>query len=88
MGIKKFLALVQETLGLDELKKASKKESVKVLLKKLYAKKDAIDKSLKSKVNKKSKKELQEEKEIIVFQIKKGKAILEKLNLQKDKNGK
>ncbi len=80
MGVKKFIELVKETLGLDEMKKLSKKKSVKNLLKKLNAKKDAISKALKAKLNKKKKKELNEEMDIILFQIKKGEAILKKLN--------
>lgn len=80
MGVKKFIELVTETLGLDDLKKASKKKSIKSLLKKLNSKKDAIEKALKAKLDKKKKKELTEEKDIILFQIKKGEAILKKLN--------
>ena len=80
MGVKKFIELVTETLGLDAMKKSSKKKSVKNLLKKLNSKKDAIGKKLKVKSSKKKKKELNEEMEIIQFQIKKGEAILKKLN--------
>ena len=80
MGVKKFIELVKETLGLDEMKKLSKKKSVKNLLKKLNSKKDAIEKSLKAKLDKKKKKELNEERDIILFQIKKGEVILKKLN--------
>ena len=80
MGVKKFIELVTETLGLDEMKKSSKKKSVKSLLKKLNSKKDVIDKKLKAKPNKKKKKELNEEMDIILFQIKKGEVILKKLN--------
>jgi len=80
MGVKKFIELVTETLGLDEMKKSSKKKSIKNLLKKLNSKKDAISKRLKAKLSKKKKKELNEEMEIIQFQIKKGEAILKKLN--------
>jgi len=80
VGVKKFIELVTETLGLDEMKKSSKKKSVKSLLKKLNSKKDVIDKKLKAKPNKKKKKELNEEMDIILFQIKKGEAILKKLN--------
>ena len=56
MGIKKFIELVTETLGLDEIKKSSKKKSIKNLLKKLNSKKDAIEKALKAKSDKKRKK--------------------------------
>jgi len=80
VGVKKFIELVTETLGLDEMKKSSKKKSIKNLLKKLKSKKDSIDKELKAKVGKKKKKELSEELDIILFQIKKGEAILKKLN--------
>jgi len=81
MGSKKFIEMVMETLGLDEIKKSSKKKSVKTLIKKLNNKKDKIDEVLKVKSGKKKQKELQEEKEILLCQIKKGEAILKKLNL-------
>ena len=80
MGVKKFIELVTETLGLDKMKKSSKKKSVKSLLKKLNSKKDVIDKKLKAKPSKKKKKELNEEMDIILLQIKKGETILKKLN--------
>lgn len=80
MGVKKFIELVTETLGLDDMKKLSKKKSVKNLLKKLHSKIDVIDKALKAKSDKKKKKELNEERDIILFQIKKGESILKKLN--------
>lgn len=80
MGVKKFVQSVTEFLGLEYSKKLSKKKSVKSLLKKLYSKKDAINKSLNGKIDKKRKKELLEEKDIILFQIKKGEKILNKLN--------
>ena len=70
MGVKKFIELVTETLGMDEMKKLSKKKSIKNLLKKLNSKKDLIDEALKDKSNKKKTKELNEEREIILFQIK------------------
>lgn len=97
MGVKKFIALVKGTLGLNEIKNASKKKSIKNLLKKLRNKKGKINKQLKAKIDKKKKAELVEEKEIILMQIKKGKEILEKLTLEdtkasnkikKEKNGK
>ncbi len=80
MGVKKFIELVTETLGLDEMKKSSKKKSIKNLLKKLNSKKDVISKELEAKPGKKKKKELNEERDIILFQIKKGEVILKKLN--------
>ena len=80
MGVKKFIQSATDFLGLDHSKKLSKKKSVKKLLKKLNSKKDAIDKALKAKLDKKKKKELNEERDISLFQIKKGEAILKKLN--------
>jgi len=89
MGVKKFIELVTETLGLDDFKKASKKKSIKNLLKKLNVKKELIEKKLKAKLDKKKKKELLEEQDIILFQIKKGNTILKKLNSElKEENGK
>lgn len=80
MGTKKFIELVTETLGLDDLKKSSKKKSIKNLLKKLNSKKDVIDKALKAKLDKKKKKDLNEERDIVLCQIKKGEAIFKKLH--------
>ena len=80
MNIAKFISSVIESLGLDEFKKAGKKKSVKNLLKKLHARKEKIGKSLQMKLEKKEKKELKEELDIITCQIKKGKKILDKLN--------
>ena len=80
MGVKKFIKSVTEFLDLDYSKKLSKKKSVKILLKKLDSKKDAINKSLIEKIDKKRKKELLEEKDIVLCQIEKGEKILKKLN--------
>ncbi len=89
MGVKKFIELVTETLSLEDFKKSSKKKSIKNLIKKLNNKKELIEKKLKAKLDKKRKKELIEEQDIILFQIKKGNSILKKLNLQlKEENGK
>jgi len=86
MGVKKFIGLVTETLGLDAIKKASKKKSIKNLLKKLRNKKGKINKRLKVKIDKKKREDLKEEKEIILLQIKKGEGILKKLNSVDVKN--
>jgi len=80
MSAKKFIELVTDTFGLEDPKKSSKKKSIKNLLKKLNEKKDSIDTALKEKLDKKKKKELKEEKDILLAQIKKGEKILEKLN--------
>ncbi len=81
MGIKKFIENVKESLGLDEFKKKSKKKSIKSLLKKLNDKKEKITLALENKnINKKDKKILLEELDIITIQIQNGDKILNKLN--------
>jgi len=65
MGIKKFLESVKESLGLDEFEVEGKKNRIKTLLKKLNEKKRIINKELKKHLDKKEKKELKEELEII-----------------------
>lgn len=80
MGVKKFIETVKEFLELNGFKKAGKKQSIKKLLKKLNLKKEKIEKALTKKVDKKEKKAMEEELEIICFQIKKGKKILDKLD--------
>lgn len=80
MKIKDFINSVKGSLGLDDLKKAGKKKSIKSLLKKLYAQKEKIQKALNKRSDKKKKNELEEELTIITFQIKKGEKILDRLN--------
>ena len=80
MGKKKFIQNVTEALGIDDFQVSSKKKSIKTLLKKLNAKKEVLDKSLKTKLDKKVKKELEEERDIIICHIEKGEKILKKLN--------
>jgi hypothetical protein len=82
MGIKKFIKKVKSTLGLDDYEIEGKKKSLKDLIKKLNVRKKDIKKSLES-ANKKDKKELNEELEIVVCQIKKGKKILHDLYADK-----
>lgn len=79
MGFKKFFESVQECLGLENSENESKKKSTKNLLKKLNSKKNNIEQLLKKKLSKKDKNELEEELKIIVFHIKKGKKVLQKL---------
>jgi len=89
MGIKKFIAAVIESLGLDEFENTGKKKSVKRLLEKLKARKEILDNTAKKKLDKKKKKDLKEELAIITLQIKKGEKILDKLNMTvKPKNSK
>ncbi|WP_373028365.1 hypothetical protein [Sulfurovum sp.] len=78
MGIKKFIKKVKSTLGLNNYEVEDKKKSLKDLLKKLNRRKKCIKKSLEN-ANKKEKKELNEDLDIITCQIKKGKNILHKL---------
>ena len=80
MGKKKFIQNVTEALGLDDFQTSNKKKAVKILLKKLNGKKEVLDKSLKGKIEKKARKELEEEREIILCHIEKGEKILKKLN--------
>ncbi len=80
MKIKDFIKSVKESLGLDDVKKAGKKKSIKSLLKKLYEQKEKIQKALHKRPDKKKKSDLEEELAIITFQIKKGEKILDRLN--------
>ncbi len=80
MGIKKFISMVTESLGIEEFNKSSKRKSIKSLLKKLKAKKDTLSKELAKKMDKTATKDKKEELDIITIQIKKGEKILEKLN--------
>ena len=79
MGIKKFIRSVQSTLGLEDINKEGKKKALKNLLKKLRKRKRSIVESLEGSLDKKERRELEEELEIISLQIKKGKKILYKL---------
>ncbi len=79
MGIKKFIKNVKHTLGLNDYGIEGKKKSLKDLLRKLNIRKNRINKSLKSDIKKKEKKELEEELKIVSCQIKKGKKILHDL---------
>ncbi|MDD2790217.1 MAG: hypothetical protein PHU40_06055 [Sulfurimonas sp.] len=79
MGVKKFIKTVTKFLKLGEFKDEGKKKSVKELLKKLNKRKRVIKKRLESDLEKKEKKELREEFEIVSVEIKNGKAILFKL---------
>ena len=83
MGIKKFIKNVKHTLGLNDYGIEGKKKSLKDLLKKLNSRKKSINKLLKSDIEKKEKKELEEELEIVRCQIKKGKKILHDLYSKK-----
>ncbi len=79
MGVEKFITKVKEYLGLDSFGDLSKKKEIKNLLIKLREKKKEIKRLLKENPSKKIKRELEEEYEIILVQIKKGDKLLEKL---------
>ncbi len=83
MGLKKFIKSVKSTLGLKDFNQEGKKKSLKELLKKLNKRKKSITASLKATEDKKEKKELTEELDIVTLQIKKGKKILYKLYAKK-----
>ncbi len=77
MDITKFIDKVKVFLELDGFEKATKEKSVKKLLKKLIIKEKNILESLKNSQDKKQKEAMQEDLDIIVKQIKKGKKLLE-----------
>lgn len=83
MGVKKFIKSVKKFLNLGDLEVEGKKKSVKELLKQLNKRKRGIKKQFDSNIDKKEKKELNEELEILTVEIKKGKAILYKLYAKK-----
>ena len=78
MGIKEFIKKVKSTLGLSEYEVKNKKKSLKDLLVKLNDRKKSINKLLEVPMNKKDKKNLEEELKIVSCQINKGKKILDK----------
>ena len=79
MGVEKFIEKAKEFLGLDKIGKEGKKKDIKGLLSKLRDKKKDIKKELKENPIKKRKRELEEEYEIIILQIKKGEKLLSKI---------
>ncbi len=87
MSFKKFVKSVKNSLGLGNYKIEGKKKAIKDLLKKLNKRKSAIKKLLKESSEKKEKKSLHEELEIVSLEIKKGKEILYKLYLKTTNKG-
>ena len=86
MGVKKFIKKVKHTLGMNNVVIENKKKSLKDLLKKLNERKKIIKKSLKKSLDSKEEKELNEELDIVCFQLKKGKKMLHKLYTEKHKS--
>ncbi len=84
MSLKKFIKGVKTSLGLGDYKIEGKKKSVKDLLKKLNKRQESLKKRLKGSLEKKEKKVLKEELEIISLQIKKGKEVLVSLYSKKN----
>ena len=80
MSVSGFIQSVKEYLSLKDFEKSSKKKSVKSLLKKLRTKRKELKKTLAITIEKKQKKALEEELEIVALQIKKGKNILHELD--------
>lgn len=80
MSIKKFIASITESLGLDGFESTGKKNSIKTLLAKLEDRKEKLLHKISKNDNKKACKEFKEELDIIKMQIKKGKKILDKLS--------
>ncbi len=83
MGIKKFIQDVQEFLDVDDFSELKKKKALKKLLKKLDKRKSEVKNLLTTELTDAEREETQEELELIKYQIKKGKKLLDKL--KKDK---
>ncbi len=83
MGIKQFIQDVQEFLDLDDFSEIKKKKAIKKLLKKLDKRKSEVKNLLTTELTDAVREETLEELELIKYQIKKGKKLLDKL--KKDK---
>jgi cell shape-determining protein MreC len=85
VGVKKFIKSVKKFLNLSEFETENKKESLKGLLKQLNNHKRTLKKQLELELEKKEKNQLKSDLEIVMAEIKKGKAILYKLYAKKTK---
>lgn len=83
MGAKKFITKLTEFLGLEVMESTKKKKTLKKIIRNLENKKIQIHKSLDKKINKKRRKLLKEEYEIVSIHLKKGKKLLHELILDK-----
>ncbi len=79
MGIKKFVNDVTGVLGLKNFEEQKKKKAVKKLLRKLEKRREEVENKLSTHPKDKQSKELADELELIHYQIKKGKKLLDKL---------
>ncbi len=83
MGIKQFIQDVQAFLDVDDFSELKKKKALKKLLKKLDKRKGEVKRLLATELDNTERKEAQEELELIKYQIKKGKKLLNKLKKNK-----
>ncbi len=89
MGVKRFVKDVKEVLGLADFSEEKKKKAIKKLIKKLEARRAEDKKLLLSKdIKNKTRKEVKEDLQLIHYQIKKGKKLLESLEKPKESKGK
>ncbi len=79
MGIERFIKNVVDMLELDDFSEQKKKKAIKKLLKKLERRKAKVKNHLEKHLNDREKKETKEELQLIRYNIKKGKKLLEKL---------
>ncbi len=86
MGIKKFIQDVQAFLDVDDFSELKKKKALKKLLKKLDKRKDEVKNLLTTQLDNAEREEIQEELELIKYQIKKGKKLLDKLKKNDNKS--
>ena len=88
MSFKKFIKSVITSLELGDYKVEGKKKAIKDLLKKLDKRKNILKKSIEKNSDIKQQKELKEELDILLVEIKKGKEILYKLDTKNKKKDK
>ena len=80
MGIRDFIAEVQELFGLPEGEKQGKKKSLKVLIEQLEESKSQLNEKIRAAEPKSpEREELKEQKKILKLQIKKAKKHLQEL---------
>ena len=88
MSFKKFIKSVITSLELGDYKVEGKKKAIKDLLKKLDKRKNILKKSIEKNSDIKQQKELKEELDILLVEIKKGKEFLYKLDTKNKKKDK
>ena len=88
MSFKKFIKSVITSLELGDYKVEGKKKAIKDLLRKLDKRKNILKKSIEKNSDIKQQKELKEELDILLVEIKKGKEFLYKLDTKNKKKDK